>query len=192
MNSVDSSRARWRTILITGAALVATVVVTILVSARPDEPSSASSAPTGRATAASASPASPASSPAPTATVSCHEEPGPLAAGLPQPACPSAILAVELAVAPVRLPIERIVIEPGPFFCEVIWPGRQTPAVCFDVFVRAGQFMHGWVEFRGSPKVAAVMLGLDLPVGDGAVATRPPWNVTLVAVEIPPTGWVMP
>jgi hypothetical protein len=133
-----------------------------------------------------------ASTPAPTATVACHEEPGDLAAGLTRPACPSAILAVELAVAPVRLPIERIVIEPGPFFCDVIWPGAQSPVVCFNVFVRPGQYMHAWVSFVGSSKVAAVMLGLDLPPGDAPVATRPPWQTTLVAVEVPPSGWVMP
>ena len=128
----------------------------------------------------------------PTAQVACAEEPGPLAPGLSGRACPAAILAVELAVAPVRLPIERIVVEPGPFFCDLIWPGIQSPAACFGFNVRPGQYMHAWASFTGSPRVAAVMLGIDLPNDDAAVATRPPWSATLYTVEIPPAGWVMP
>src|SRR5439155_23566667 len=45
--------------------------------------------------------------------------------------CPDAIAAVELSVAPVRLPIERLVIEPGPVYCDVIWPGATTAPACF-------------------------------------------------------------
>jgi hypothetical protein len=131
-------------------------------------------------------------SPAPTAAVRCAEEPDPLPPELTGLACPWAIPAVELAVAPVRLPIERIVIEPGPFYCDVLWPGVQTPATCYGYAVRPGQFMHAWVRFRGSTKVAAVMLGLDLSPDGASAATRPPWHTTLVAVETPPDGWVMP
>jgi hypothetical protein len=37
------------------------------------------------------------------------------------------------------------------------------------------------------------MLGLDLPEKQREPgATRPPWLTTLVAVEVPPDGWVMP
>lgn len=158
-------------------AVVLTVAVVIVTSSRAPSPS-----PT----------AGPPGSPAPTARVDCTEEPGPLAPGLSGLACPSAVLAVELAVAPVRLPIERIVIEPGPFFCDVIWPGVQTPVVCFGFAIRPGQYMHAWATFTGSPNVAAVMLGLDLPADDATGASRPPWNATLTALEIPPDGWVMP
>jgi hypothetical protein len=107
--------------------------------------------------------------------------------------CPGAILAVELAVAPVRLPIRRVVIEPGPFYCDVLWPGVGSPRVCAGFMVRPGQFMHAWASFVGSTKVAAVALGLDFPEDVNAPdATRPPWNATLVTVETPPAGWVLP
>ena len=134
-----------------------------------------------------------AASPAPTPAVLCEEEPGDLALGLSKPACPQAILAVQLAVAPVRLPVVRIVIEPGPFFCDMLWPGVQTVKPCFGAFVQPGQFMHAWVSFRDSAKVAVVMLGLDLPiVAQSPRPARPPWISTLVTVEIPPAGWAMP
>lgn len=116
-----------------------------------------------------------------------------MALGLTGPACPMAILAVELAVAPVRLPIDRMVIEPGPFFCDVLWPGVQTPRPCRGAAVMPGQFMHAWVSFIGSADVAVVILGLDLPEEFRVPGrTRPPWSTTLVTVEIPPDGWVMP
>jgi hypothetical protein len=107
--------------------------------------------------------------------------------------CPGAITAVELAVAPVRLPIERVSIEPGPFYCDVIWPGAQSAPVCFGTLVIPGQYMHAWVRFERSEEVAAVMLGRNLPADLSVPATSPlPWNATLVAVEVPPAGWVMP
>lgn len=172
-----------RTILVAVAALVVTVIVVVLLSARTSPPSIPSASPTGGST------------PAPTATVACSEEPGDLALGLTKPACPTAILAVQLAVAPVRLPIERIVIQPGPLYCDVLWPGVQTaaPGCRGGYAVSPGQFMHAWIRFAGSQKIAVVMMGLDLPepVRDPG-RTRPPWQTTLVTVEIPPTGWVMP
>lgn len=177
----SAQRGLRRTVLLTGAAIVATVGVAILVGSRPAQPSMAASSPTAAPT------------PGPTATVACREEPGDLALALTKPACPTAILAVALAVAAVPMPIERIVIEPGPFYCDVLWPGVQTVPVCRGYSVSPGQFMHAWVRFRGSPEVAVVMMGLDLPepVRDPE-RTRPPWHTTLVTIEIPPTGWVMP
>lgn len=175
-----------RAIWIASAAVALTVAVAMLTFIGQDQPGMGSAAPT-------LSPAAAAASPGPTPAVLCHEEPGDLALGLSKPACPEAILAVQLAVAPVRLPIDRIAIEPGPFFCDVLWPGVQTAAPCRGAFVQPGQFMHAWVSFRGSMKVAVVMLGLDLPiVAQSPRPTRPPWISTLVTVEIPPTGWVMP
>lgn len=92
------------------------------------------------------------------------------------------------------MPIDRIVVEPGPFYCNVIWPGVQTVPICRGGYsVSPGQFMHAWVSFQDSPKVAVVMMGLDLPEPiRNPGRTRPPWQTTLVTVEIPPTGWVMP
>ena len=107
--------------------------------------------------------------------------------------CPDAVAAVELSVAPVRLPIERLVIEPGPFYCDVIWPGATTAPACFGSIVIPGQYMHAWVRFLRSEQVAAVMLGRDLPADLSVPAATPlPWKATLVAVEVPPAGWVMP
>lgn len=107
--------------------------------------------------------------------------------------CPSAIVAVQLAVAPVRRPIERIVIEPGPFFCGVLWIGAQSMPPCYEPPVGPGQYMHAWVWFRASAEVAAVALGLDLEDDNAPTATgRPAWHTTVLAVEIPPTRWVMP
>jgi hypothetical protein len=127
------------------------------------------------------------------ADIDCRREVGPLPRYLSDDPCPSAILAVDLAVAPVRLPIQRMVIEAGPLFCTVVWDGLGSPPLCYEPMARPGQFMHAYVAFRGADKVAVVMLGLDLPADDSAPgATRPPWQTTLVAVEVPPAGWVMP
>ena len=143
-----------------------------------------------------ATPTPPATStiePVPTPTISCTAEVTPLPSMLSSDPCPEAVLAVQLAVAPVRLPIERLVVAPGPFYCDILWPGVDTPATCRGMYVQPGQFMHGWASFRGSDEVAAVMLGLDLPtIVDTPASTRPPWHATLVTVEVPPAGWVMP
>jgi hypothetical protein len=130
---------------------------------------------------------------APTPSISCGRDQGTLPASLASDPCPTAILAVELAVATVRLPITHMVIEPGPLFCDVVWEGYGTPPPCRGAATRPGQFMHAYVAFRGADTVAVVMLGLDLPDNaNDARATRPPWNTTLVAVAVPPVGWVMP
>ena len=135
----------------------------------------------------------PSPTPIPEARIDCHGEANPLPSILASDPCPDAITAVELAVAPVRLPIERIVLEPGPFFCDVVWPGAQTTSICPAIGFLPGQFMHGWVGFHGSAQVAAVMLGLDLPADiDAPGATRPPWHATVVQLVVPPAGWVMP
>jgi hypothetical protein len=124
--------------------------------------------------------------------VTCEPDatPAPALQGDP---CPGATTAVELAVAPVRLPIERIAIEAGPFFCDVIWPGARSSPPCFGPAVIPGQYMHAWVSFIQSEKVAAVALGRNLPADLSVPATAPlPWNATLVTVEVPPAGWAMP
>lgn len=134
----------------------------------------------------------PTPTPEPEPQIDCHGEPGPLPSMLQGDPCPDAITAVELAVAPERLAIAQIVIEPGPFYCDLVWPGGQTLTPCRPVVARPGQFMHGWVWFRDSDKVAAVMLGLDLPDDlDQPGATRPPWRTTVVRVEVPPAGFVV-
>lgn len=107
--------------------------------------------------------------------------------------CPAVTVAVELAVAPVRLPIVRVVIEPGPFYCDDVWPGAGSEVPCYGPNVQPGQFMHAWVSFTGSPNVAAVMLGRNLPTEVGSPApTPPPWTATLVRTEVPPADWSMP
>jgi hypothetical protein len=150
-------------------------------------------------TAPSSSPAT-ASTVAPTdagvdtrAQIDCRRETGPVPRYLAGDPCPSAVLAVEGAVAVAHVPIRRMVILTGPLFCDVIWEGFGSPAACFGQNVRPGQFMHAYVSFRDSPKVAVVMLGLDLPADDNdPAATRPPWLTTLVALDVPPSGWRMP
>ncbi|HYK95602.1 MAG TPA: hypothetical protein VE011_07050 [Candidatus Dormibacteraeota bacterium] len=125
--------------------------------------------------------------------IDCRREVVPFPSYLAGDPCPTAVLAVENAVAVVRMPIRRMVILAGPLFCGVIWEGTGSPAICFDQLDRPGQFMHAYVSFVDSPKVAVVMLGLDLPADDNdPAATRPPWQTTLVAIDVPPSGWVMP
>jgi hypothetical protein len=127
-----------------------------------------------------------------TPAIECTPEQAEVVAALRGDPCPGAITAVELATAPVRLPITRLVIEPGPFFCDNVWPGAGSPPICYGVLVIPGQYMHAWVAFKGSEAVAAVMLGRDLPPDlDSPVASTLPWNATLVTVEVPPDGWVM-
>jgi hypothetical protein len=100
---------------------------------------------------------------------------------------------VQEAIASARLTAQRVVILPGPLFCDVIWEGYGSPAACFGFDARPGQYMHAYISFADSPKVAVVMLGLDLPDDDNApAATRPPWLATLVAFDVPPADWVMP
>lgn len=140
--------------------------------------------------------ATPAPPPTPTVPpepqIDCNGDVGPLPSMLSDDPCPDAIAAVEQLVTPGQPPIARIVLEPGPFYCDLIWPGGQSAGPCFGPNVRPGQYMHGWVWFRGSDEVAAVMLGLDLPADlDQPGATRPPWHATLVATEVPPPGFVV-
>jgi hypothetical protein len=126
-------------------------------------------------------------------SVRCTPEPGRLPSMLSSDPCPAAVAAVEQAVRDVRIPLERIVIEPGPFYCNEIWPGIGSPRFCSMFSIQPGQWMHAWVRFTDSDRIGAVMLGLDLPDNqEEPGATRPPWLTTLVAVEVPPDGWVMP
>ena len=181
-------------------ALIATAVVigawtsSHLPTTSPSTPSSATAIATpapARTTAQATT--SVVSAPRSGARASCRAEIGPLPSALSSDPCPAAILAVELAVATVRLPIERIVVEPGSFSCGLYWPGAQTPPACYGAMTRPGQYMHAWVSFVGSSEVAVVVLGLNLPSDlDAPGATRPPWQTTVLAVEVPPSGWVMP
>ena len=172
---------------------VATAVAVLVMACTPTvSPSPTQTAITPNPPIASPAPTLPAVPSSPAISIKCRPE------SAPQPAlggdpCPGAISAVELAVAPVELPIERIVVEPGPFYCDVIWPGAMTAPACYGTLVIPGQYMHAWVRFVRSEEVAAVMLGRDLPADLSVPAPTPlPWLATLVAVELPPTGWVMP
>ena len=111
------------------AAILLTLALTAC-SPSPSPPSSAAPPPQPSAPAATAPPID-------VACTADAQAPGYL--GDP---CPSAVVAVELAVAPVRLPIERVVIEPGPFFCDVVWPGSGSAVPCYEPAVQPGQFMH--------------------------------------------------
>jgi len=135
----------------------------------------------------------PEATPVATPAIACTPESAEVVPALRGDPCPGAIVAVELAVAPVRLPIARLVIEPGPFYCDVVWPGVGSPPACYGVLVIPGQYMHAWVAFDRSDEVAAVMLGRDIPRDLNEPAASPlPWNATLVTVEVPPAGWTMP
>lgn len=203
MTSAPGSGTGLRRALLVGAlAVLVTAIVAITAGGGTSGPAATpGSTATARSTAAPGSPApntvgsteNTAASTALAGSIDCRHDLGPMPQYLAGDPCPSAIVAVELAVAAVRLPIGRIVIEPGPLFCDVTWEGYGSPAACFGPLVRPGQYMHAYVRFVGSEAVAVVMLGLDLPADDNdPFATRPPWQTTLVAVEAPPTGWVMP
>ena len=131
--------------------------------------------------------------PSETIDVACTPERAEVVPALRGDPCPGAITAVELAVAPVRLPISRIVIEPGPFYCDDVWPGATSRPACYGVLVLPGQYMHAWAAFERSAEVAAVMLGRDIPSNLDVPAAEPlPWSATLVTVEVPPANWTMP
>ena len=152
----------------------------------------------------------PTASPAPTATplaetVLCVPEVGPLPSALRGDPCPAAILAVRAIVAPLGLPVARIVIEPGPFNCGDYWPGgsKGQGTVCAGLPISPGTTMHSWVSFAGSAQVAAVELSRPnpnvftvypsgTPRGTPSPAPRETWKAGIEAFEMPPTGWVMP
>lgn len=124
----------------------------------------------------------------------CIPERAPLPSILSSDPCADGLDAVRVAVADVGFAIERVDLEAGPFYCGLVFPNGGSPNPCSQPYMfPLGQFMHAWATFTGTDKVAAVMLGLDLPERlDEPGATRPPWVTTLVAFEIPPDGWVMP
>lgn len=103
--------------------------------------------------------------------------------------CPSALAAVQAVVAPLGLPMSQIRIQPGPFQCGVLWPGVQSPVVCFGPAIVPGASMHGWVAFVESTKVAAVGLYRTPPQGSTPAG---PWKASVVAFTVPPDGWLMP
>jgi len=178
----------------TGLAIGLTVVIALAVAWT--TPSSTSAPALAAGSSGPTVSAPDAGSPLPTAAppvVDCRRDAATPPAPLAGDPCPSAITAVELAVATVRLPIDRMVIEPGPLFCNIVWEGVDSPPACYAPIVIPGQYMHAYVSFQGSSRVAVVMLGLDLPANlDASAASRPPWHTTLVTVAVPPPGWVMP
>ena len=96
-------------------------------------------------------------------------------------------------MAPLKLPIARIVVEAGSFPCGGVWPGIPTNApICLSVLVFPGTTMSGWVSFGGSAKVAAVSLYRQPPQLSSSAAPSEAWTARIAAFEVPPTGWVMP
>ena len=96
-------------------------------------------------------------------------------------------------MAGVGLPLAWLVVGPGPFYCDVIWEGAASVRPCYGPAVRPGQYMHAWVGFGGTERIAAVALGRNLPPDEELATADPiPWRATLLAVEIPPGGWSKP
>jgi hypothetical protein len=127
----------------------------------------------------------------PVARLTCTPDPNAFDLGDP---CPSALEAVERAVAPLGQAVSAIDIEPGPFLCDQLWPGVGRDQ-CFGTFVRPGRFMHAWAEFMDSPRIAAISLARDgptVPAASSASSAPSAWRATVEAYEIPPQGWAFP
>ncbi len=134
-------------------------------------------------------PPTPTPSPVPSASVACVPEPAEVAPGGSGDPCPSALAAVRAAVAPLGLPIAEVYIQPGIFWCGVLWPGFQSMPPCAGIPVVPGASMHGWVAYAGTAKVAAVGLARTPPHGSTPGGQ---WKASIVAFTVPPDGWVMP
>ncbi len=134
-------------------------------------------------------PATATASPSPSASIVCVPEPAEVAPGGSGDPCPSALAAVEAVVAPLGLPVTQVRIQPGPFQCSVLWPGAESPVVCFGPIIVPGASMHGWVGFSGTAKVAAVGLSRTPPHGS---TPGGPWKASVAAFTVPPDGWAMP
>jgi hypothetical protein len=176
-----------------GAVLVAAALLSACANP-PSSPSapapSASAEHSFGATPAPIAATAPATATPPVETVRCVPEPAPSPFTVSDP-CAGAITAVRKAVAPLGLPIARIVLQPGPFDCGDLWPGVSSPAICFGPLVISGTMMHGWVTFAGSANVAAVSLHLQLPTASSPIPS-PIWVATIATFRGPPAGWVMP
>jgi hypothetical protein len=177
------------------AALAAAVAVILTVAGCAPAPSPSVQAPTATPAASAEgtprplTPSPPATPPAETDV--CVPEAGSRPSAVADP-CRPAIAAVRAVVAPLGLPIARIVLQPRPFGCgRDLWPGIGSPTICFGPMIISGTTMHGWVSFRGSPKVAAVLLRLR-GAADPSPAPSPRWVATISAFQVPPAGWVMP
>ena len=66
---------------------------------------------------------------------------------------PSALAAVRAAVALLGLPIAEVYIQPGIFWCGVLWPRFQSMPPCAGISVVPGASMHGWVAFAGTARL---------------------------------------
>jgi hypothetical protein len=163
-------------------ALAALVIIVFVAGCGPVTPSPSPTLPEPTATAASPLPTSP------SAVLSC--QPDPEASELGDP-CPSAAMAVQAVVARFGYPVTRIVIQPGRFFCGVLWPGVQSMPACLGGPATApGGAMYGWVAFAGTTKVAAVSLVRDVPTTPGA--SPGPWVAFVNSYDVPPAGWLVP
>ncbi len=94
--------------------------------------------------------------------------------------CPAAREAVLVAVAHVGFPVRRITLDGGAWPCGV--PFVTGPRACPAVIPHPGT-LHGFVEFVGTDKVAAVTVAPS--TGRGLTAT-------VVAFEVPPRGVLTP
>ena len=119
----------------------------------------------------------------------CEPDPGAPQLGDP---CPSAIEAIQAAVTLLGSEVTLAVIQPGPFLCGVLWPGVQSEPVCVGAFMAPGMFMHAWIAFSGTARVAAVSLDRALPSDTSPLASSGPWHASVEAFEVPPAVWVFP
>jgi hypothetical protein len=167
------------------------VVMAVVVACASPAPSPIPTASANRSPSGTPPPITPSPTATPlTETVLCVPEASATASTMVDP-CPPAIAAVHNVIAPLGLPIARMVLQPQPFDCGDLWPGVGSPAICYGPFVMPGTTMHGWVSFTGSAKVAAVSLHLQ-PATGPSPAPSPMWVATIAAFQIPPAGWVMP
>ena len=109
----------------------------------------------------------------------CYRDPVPTPgspAYLPSSYCPAEEVAVQTAVAHLGYPIQQIAIAPTIFPCGVPWPSGDV--ACPPEFELAA-----FVTFGGTKNVAALTIVL---LANGPVVA------TVVAFEVPPSGWSMP
>jgi hypothetical protein len=128
--------------------------------------------------------------PSPVEVVTCLPFDGDLRPGLDGDPCPSALKAIRATVLPLGFLVSRVYVAPQPFTCgSDLWPGVTSPPICFGPFTEPGAWMHGWVAFADTDRVAALELSR---LGRADASHVPPWRPVLKAFAVPPDGWEMP
>ena len=173
--------------------LVASLVVGACAPPAPSTPELPTATPPSSSVVGSPMPATPPPTATPPAdTVLCVPPTLPPSSPFGGDPCPAAIAAVRAVVEPTGFTIGRIVLEPDRFSCGAYWPGVESPIVCYGPFILPGTAMHGWVSFVGSNEVAAVEVRRPYPAPDQSPSPSAQWTASIVALAVPPAGWVMP